>query len=204
MLAQLAQFTALEQMMNVAQASQKQLANGMIGKYVEFIYENSETGASEYRVGKVDYVKMSGDTPILGIGDIEVKIDAVYQVYDSSNIQANTTAFELLGKTVQGLLEETKADGTKESVIIEGEVLGIEMKDGNPYMIIGTGEKKVVIDFENIQNIVDKPSITGKVVTGTYVDGDGNSQTIMGTAEYIRIEKSGTFVYVKDGENALS
>ncbi|WP_410496708.1 flagellar hook capping FlgD N-terminal domain-containing protein [Cellulosilyticum sp. ST5] len=197
MLAQLAQFTALEQMMNVAQASQKQLANGMIGKYVEYLYKDSETGTSEYLVGKVDYVKVSGDTPVLGIGDVEVNLEDVYQVYDSSNIQANTTAFELLGKTVQGLVEETKTDGTKESIIIEGEVLGIEMKNGSPYMVIGTGKEKVSIDFNKIQNIVDKPSITGKTVTGTYTDSEGKVQTITGTAEYIRIEKAGTFVYVR-------
>ncbi len=203
MLAQLAQFTALEQMMNVAQASQKQLANGMIGKYVEYLYENSEEGISEYRVGKVDYVKMTGDTPVLGIGDVEVKMDAVYQVYDSSNIEANTTAFQLLGKTVQGLLEETKEDGSKASVIIEGEVLGIEMKDGNPYLAIGTGAKKVSIAFDKVQNVVDKPSITGKLVTGTYIDEKGETQKITGIAEYIRIEKSDTVVYVKDGEKGV-
>ena len=69
MLAQLAQFTALEQMMIVAQASQKQLANGMVGKYVEYLYKDTAAGTSTYEVGKVDYVKLNGDTPMLGIGD---------------------------------------------------------------------------------------------------------------------------------------
>lgn len=197
MLAQLAQFTALEQMMNVATASQKQLANGMIGKYVEYLYKDSETGSSEYRVGKVDYVKVSGDTPVLGIGDVEVNLEAIYQVYDNSNIQANTTAFELLGKTVQGLVVETKADGTKQDVIIEGEVLGIQMKDGNPYMVIGTSNEKVAIDFNKVQSVVDVPSVTGKLVTGTYTDTEGKVQTITGIAEYIRIESEGTSVLVR-------
>ena len=71
------------------------------------------------------------------------------------------------------------------------------MKNGSPYMVIGTGKEKVSIDFNKIQNIVDKPSITGKTVTGTYTDSEGKVQTITGTAEYIRIEKAGTFVYVR-------
>ncbi len=200
MLAQLAQFSALEQMMNVAQASTKQLANGMIGKYVEYRYDNPDTGVSEYRIGRVDYVKMSGDTPVIGIGKTEVTMDAIYQVYDNSNIQSNMTAFELLGKTVQGIIEQVNEDGTKEDVIIEGEVLGIEMKDGNPYMIIGTGKDKVTIDFNDIQNVVETPSITGKTVTGTYIDANGEKQTITGIAEYIKIEKAGTMVYV-NGES---
>lgn len=197
MLAQLAQFSALEQMMNVSNASNKQLANGMIGKYVEYRYDNPETGSFEYRIGKVDYVKTSGDTPVLGIGENEINIDAVYQVYDSSNIQSNTTAFELLGKTVQGVIKEKNADGKEEDVIIEGEVLGIEMKDGDPYVVIGSGDNKVVIDFTNVQNVVEKPSITGKEVTGTYIDKDEKVQSITGIAEYIKIQKSGTLVYVK-------
>ncbi len=197
MLAQLAQFSALEQMMNVSNAATKQLANGMIGQYVEYRYDNPETGASEYRIGKVDYVKTSGDTPILGIGENEIKMDAIYQVYDSSNINSNTTAFEVIGKTVQGILKEKNAEGVEEDIIIEGEVLGIEMKEGKPYVVIGTGDSKVVIDFENVHNVVEKPSITGKTVTGTYTDKDGKEHSITGIAEYIKIQKSGTLVYVK-------
>ena len=197
MLAQLAQFSALEQMMNVANVSTKQLANGMIGEYVEYRHDNPDTGNSEYRIGKVDYVKTSGDTPIIGIGGNEVKIDQIYQVFDSSNMQANSTAFELLGKTVQGIVKEKNAEGVEEDIIIEGEVLGIEMKDGDPYMVIGSGSKKVVIAFENVQSVVEKPSITGKTVTGTYKDKEGKTQTITGIAEYIKIQKSGTLVYVK-------
>lgn len=199
MLAQLAQFSALEQMMNVAQTGQKQLANGMIGKYVEYVYTDSTTGVSEYRIGKVDYVTIKGDTPTLGIGDVEVSLEDIYQVVDSSNIDANTTAFQLLGKTVQGTIEQTNAEGKKENIIIEGEVLGISMKDGKPYLVVGTGDQAVEIDFNNVQNIVDVPSITGKTVTGTVTDKEGNKTTVTGVAEYVLINAAGTYVYV-DGQ----
>lgn len=199
MLAQLAQFTALEQMLNVAQTGQKQLANSMIGKYVEYQYTDSATGQISYQIGKVDYVTITGDTPKLGIGDVEVTLDEVYQVVDNSNIQTNTTAFELINKTVQATTTEKNADGKEESVIIEGEVLGISMKDGDPYIIIGTGKEQVVVDFKNVQNMVEKPSITGKKVTATYTDSNGDKVSVTGTAEYIKIKSSGTYVYV-DGQ----
>lgn len=198
MLAQLAQFTALEQMLNVAQTGQKQLANSMIGKYVEYQYKDSTTGEVSYLIGKVDYVTITGDTPKLGIGDVEVEFDDVYQVVDSSNIQANTTAFELINKTVQAVMTEKNANGKDESVIIEGEVLGIEMKEGSPYIIIGTGKEKVSIDFTDVQNMVEKPSITGKKVTAVVTDSSGNKTTIEGTAEYIKIKSDGTYVYVNE------
>nr|WP_302595196.1 flagellar hook capping FlgD N-terminal domain-containing protein [uncultured Cellulosilyticum sp.] len=199
MLAQLAQFTALEQMLNVAQTGQKQLANSMIGKYVEYQYTDSSTGQTSYLVGKVDYVTITGDTPKLGIGNVEVTLDEVYQVVDSSNIQTNTTAFELINKTVQATMKEKNAEGKEESVIIEGEVLGIQMEDGNPYIIIGTGKEKVTIDFKDVQNIVEKPSIIGKKVTATYTNSEGEKVTVEGKAEYIKIKSSGTYVYV-DGK----
>lgn len=199
MLAQLAQFTALEQMMNVAQTGQKQLANSMIGKYVEYQYTDEASGQTFYSVGKVDYVKITGDTPTLGIGDKEVSLDKVYQVVDSSNIQTNTTAFELIGKTVQATKTEKNAEGKEESFIIEGEVLGIEMKDGSPYVLIGTGKEQVSIDFKDVQNMVQKPSITGKEVTAIITDANGDKVTVQGTAEYIKIKQSGTYVYV-DGQ----
>lgn len=199
MLAQLAQFTALEQMLNVAQTGQKQLANSMIGKYVEYQYTDKTTGQTSYLVGKVDYVTITGDTPKLGIGDIEVTLDDIYQIVDNSNIQTNTTAFEIINKTVQAVMTEKNADGKDESVIIEGEVLGIQMQDGDPYVVIGTGDEKVTIQFKDVQNIIQKPSITGKKVTANYTDSNGNKVSVSGTAEYIKIKSNGTYVYV-DGQ----
>lgn len=199
MMAQLAQFTAVEQMMNVAQTVEKQLANGMLGKHVSYQYDNTETGQTEYLVGKVDYVKTSGGETLLGIGDKEIGIKSVLQVIDSANIQSNTSAFELIGKTVQGVITQKDASGIEEDVVIEGEVQGIRMKDEVPFLVIGTGTSKVEIDFNDVQNIVEKPTITGRRITATLTDEDGNEQTVTGIAEYIKITKSGTYVYV-DGK----
>ena len=199
MMAQLAQFSAVEQMMNVAQTVEKQLANGMIGKHVSYQYDNTETGQTEYLVGKVDYVKTSNGDILLGIGDKEIGVKDVQQVIDSANINSNTSAFELISKTVQGVITQKDSAGVNEDVVIEGEVLGIRMKDQTPYLIIGTGESKVEIDFNNVQNIVEKPTITGRKISASMIDEEGNEQTVTGIAEYIKITKSGTYVYV-DGK----
>ncbi len=199
MLAQLAQFTALEQMMNVSQASQKQLASNMVGKYVEYSYTDSTTGVTSYNIGKVDYVNINGETPTLGIGEIEVSIEDVYSVVDSTNIQTTTSAFDVIGQTVQATISETNAAGTKETVIIEGEVQSVTMKNGVPYIVIGTSGKKVEIPYSDVQNIVENTSVTGREVTGTITNSDGKEQIISGIAEYIKITKEGTYVYV-DGQ----
>lgn len=196
MLAQLAQFSALEQMMNVAQASTKQMANGMIGKYVEYLYTDSATGQTSYNIGKVDYVNISGDTPILGIGDKEISVDDVYQVLDSENIQASSSAFDVIGKTVQVAVTETADNGEKVNVIIEGEVQSIKMKDGKAEVVIGTGSEQIVTSYDNVQNIVENTSVTGREVTGTYIDSSNKEQTVTGKVEYIKITSEGTYLYV--------
>ena len=199
MLAQLAQTTALEQMMNVAHASERQLANGMVGKYVEYVYTDAATGTSTYQVGKVDYVNISGDTPKLGIGEVEVSLEDVYQVLDDETIQSTSSAFDVIGKTVQAIMTETTASGEKEDVIIEGEVQGIQMKDNKPYVIIGTGTSQVTISYDNVQNIVENTSITGREVTATYTDENNQTSPITGIVDYIKVTAEGTFVYV-DGK----
>ncbi|MDF2612686.1 MAG: flagellar hook capping protein [Clostridia bacterium] len=199
MMAQLAQFSALEQMSNVAQTAEKQFANSMVGKHVSYQYTDTDTGQTDILTGKVDYVKMNSGDTLLGIGDKEIKVGDVQQVIDSSSIESNTTAFELLGKTVQGTVKQKNDQEIEEDVIIEGEVLGIQMKDEVPYLIIGTGTDKVEVDFNNVQNIVEKPTITGKMITAVFEDENGVEKTVEGIAEYIKIKKAGTYVYV-DGQ----
>ena len=196
MLAQLAQFTALEQMMNVAQASQKQLASNMIGKYVEYSYTDSTSGETTYNVGKVDYVNINGSTPVLGIGELEISLEDVYSVVDSSNIEATTSAFDVIGQTVQATLSETNLAGTVENVIIEGEVQSISMKNGVPYVVIGISGEKIELPYSDVQNIVQNTSVTSREVIATITDSEGKQQTIKGIAEYIKVTAAGTYVYV--------
>ena len=212
MMAQMAQFTALEQMMNVSNTVEKQLAHSLIGQYVEYQYTNPETQKIDYLLGKVDYIKTSGGNTYIGIGENEVTMKDIMQVVDASNIQANTSPFDLIGKTVQAVVEgkipgkpdtDTDTDTNKvpdikagEKAIIEGEVLGVVMKEGNPYVVLGTGEHKMEIEFKKVQNVVEKPSITGKHVTATIKDKDGNEVKIEGIAEYVAILKNEEYVYV--------
>lgn len=200
MIAQLAQFSALEQMMNVAQANQRQLANSMIGKYVEYLYKDETTGKSDYYTGKVDYATITGDTPMLGIGDKEVKLTDVYQIFDSNNIQSSSSAFDMIGKTVQAVITEKNAKGEEENIVFEGEVKGIEMVDGKPHVLIGTDVgKQLSIDYESVQNIVENTSVTGRKVTAKVSDSEGNTKVISGVAQYIKVTADGTYVYV-DGQ----
>lgn len=203
MMAQLAQFTALEQMMNVSNTVQKQLVHGMIGNFVEYQYTDPDTGRISYELGKVDYIKMSGSEALLGIGNHEVKVGDVLQIIDGANIQTNASAFELLGKTIQAVVESTDdTTGEKQNTIIEGEVLRVAMKDEEPYVVIGTGTNQVEVALDKVQNIVENPTLTGRKVKGIIVDDQGNEVEIEGIVEYIAMQKDNTYLYV-DGQFIL-
>jgi flagellar basal-body rod modification protein FlgD len=201
MMAQMAQFSALEQMMNVASAVEKQVAHGLIGKYVEYNYENPDTAQTESLVGKVDYIKMSGSTITVGIGDNEVTMDNIVTVVDSTNMQTNSSAFELIGKTVQASISSTGS--STNDTIIEGEVLGVNLKNSEPYVVIGTGQYTVEIALDKVNNIVSSPTLTNKYITATITDEDGNEVEVTGKAEYIKMQQDATYVYIindKTGE----
>ena len=197
MMAQMAQFTALEQMKNVADTANKQLAVGMVGQFIQYSSKNEDTGEIEQALGKVEYVTMSGNNVLLGVNGVEINITDVQQIVDNSNIQANQSAFELIGKTVQGVIEtKVGEDGAKENIIIEGEVLKVSMKDETPYVVVGTGDKQVELALESVQSVVEKPSLTGKYITANIKNEDGEVVEVKGIVEYIAMRKDSTHLYV--------
>lgn len=198
MLAQLAQFTSLEQMKNVADISQKQYAQQMIGNFAEYQYKDPDTGNTQYLIGKVDYVKNKGGETLIGIGEHEVTVADISKVIDAKNIQSNSSAFELIGQTVQAVIKaEGTKPGIKEDTIIEGKVLKVNMKNGDPHVIIGTGGQQIEIPLDEVQNIVENPTLTDKYVTGVLVDEEGTETEIAGKVEYIVMQKGSTYLCVE-------
>ena len=195
MMAQLAQFSALEQMQNVATASTKQLANAMLGTYVEYQYTD-DTGTINVDIGKVEYVTMAGSEVLLGIGEREVSLDDVQKTIDAANIQADTSAFELMGQTVQGALTITNENGEEETQIIEGTVLQVLMEENTPYVILGTGDQKRQVTLSNVQNIIEKKGILDHYITANHIDEEGNTSVVEGIVEYTITSKDATELYL--------
>lgn len=79
MVAQLAQFSALEQMQNVANTTLQSQAFGLIGKDVIMTVKSS-TGATSYKEGTVDFVTKSGNNTYLSIEGNLYNIDDLYSV----------------------------------------------------------------------------------------------------------------------------
>lgn len=185
-MAQMAQFSALEQMMNMSAAMDKSNAHALIGKVVEAAYKDPASNQVEMVVGKVDGVLMKNNKNYLMVDGKEIELKDVESVIDPSLINSTdiTSGFELVGKTVQASITD-KPSGKK--FIYEGEVQEIVMENGNPYVVIGSGENSVRVSVENVDNVIEKPTITGMYATGNMTGEDGNSVQIEGVVEYLLV-----------------
>lgn len=186
-MAQMAQFSALEQMMNISNATEKSNAYALVGKTVEATFRDPGTGSVETIFGNVDSVRAKNNTYFLSISGKEVEIKDVNGVIDSNLISdVNiTSGFELIGKTVQATVVDKE---TNDQIAYEGEVIKIVMISEKPYIMMGEGSQGVQIPVDQVQNVVDKPTITGKHAVATLVDEDGNeTTTIEGIVEYLKV-----------------
>lgn len=191
MLAQLAQFSALEQMQNVSSMTEKQMATDLVGKFVQYTYTD-EDGTVTTGVNKVEYTSISGSKILLGVGNTEIELSQVEEVLDSSSIQNTTSAYEMIGETIQAVVQ----DELKANVIIEGEVLKVTIKDGTPYVVLGNDKQELEISIDKVQSTIAKPSITNKYVIGSYVNKEGQIVTVEGPVEYAAMSKDGTYLCV--------
>lgn len=79
-LAQMAQFTALEQMQNLNTSFQMSQASSLIDKYVQGTTINAVSGESTNIVGIVDAVNMKAGVPYLLVGEEELPLSDVKSV----------------------------------------------------------------------------------------------------------------------------
>lgn len=83
-IAQVAQFSSLEQMQNMNSATQQQQGYALIGKYISGSISDEATGATSEVTGQVTGVRMSSGKVLLMIGDKEVKLESVQDVSESA------------------------------------------------------------------------------------------------------------------------
>lgn len=146
-IAQMAQFSSLEQMQNLNNSFLGLKANSLIGKTViATVVITDENGYSYEQeiIGRVDGTIKRNGKEYLSVGNYLVDADKVSSVFDESDYNSGILAAQgLIGKTVEGYLpgETDDADPIK----VEGVVSEVFVKNGQVYAIIG--EKEVPLAF---------------------------------------------------------
>lgn len=91
-ISQLANFSELEEMQNIAASSSLQRASAMVGQEVVVKVINSATGGTTYTQGVVDYVVYENNKAYVSIDEALFSVDDVYEVIDSKYSEAYTLA----------------------------------------------------------------------------------------------------------------
>ena len=137
-IAQMAQFSSLEQMQTLNKSFTDTQAAGMIGQYVYAETVNQETGEKVPVFGKVDGISIANDETYLHIGDSSIPVEDVMEVYSSDSLDNSDTVQSLLQSS--GLIG-AYATGTTvengETITVEGIVDSLSISDGTVYAHIG-------------------------------------------------------------------
>lgn len=134
-IAQMAQFSSLESMHNLANTVQ---ATNMVGKYVEAEVTDAEDPTKSYLVtGIVEGIfTPQGGTPRLLVNGLEVKVEDIRTVIPVQSKMAPADAFNLLGKKIYAEIPDAKGDIEK----VTGTVERVKSSNGSVTLIVGGRE----------------------------------------------------------------
>lgn len=183
--AQLAQFSSLEQMQNLNSTATNTSAYTLVGKQVR-IRETSDTGAEREVQGMVEYVKMQNGKPYVSVNGEMYSYDDIVEVIDDNylisqyipsvkqqeitylhhdpqdvkitGISMGSNGYEATGLAVALMAEDgttTKIDADKMSY--KNGVLTI---DKSAFASLPAGKYVVGIGFDDINKTVDYASVT--------------------------------------------
>ncbi|NLL69650.1 MAG: flagellar hook capping protein [Epulopiscium sp.] len=153
-LAQMAQFTALEQMQNLNQNFAFAQGTALIGKGVQATIGNPLTSEMELVEGVVEGVRQKNGKTFLVVGNKEVPVDKVKQVIDHID-WSYQDPFSFIGKIVQVQLPIKEGE---EKQVFEGVVEHIQMKEGEPYLVVSDQ----LFSLEDVHGVVENTSLVGK------------------------------------------
>lgn len=176
--AQLAQFTSLEQMNNLYKSTAYTQGLSMIGKNVTATIYDETSMEYKYIDGSVESVSVKNGNVYLKVDDVDVPIEKVktttdLSVSDSNAIQETSQALNLVGKTIQSLIVLQDGSDVKYEYI-EGKVDRVKRVDGRTLLVVGNKE----IYPDEVSTVSDEPILLGKTVKAYNADGDLVTGTI--------------------------
>lgn len=199
-IAQMAQFSALEQMQNLNQSFSYSMGFSMMGKYISAEIKDETTGDVKVVNGKVDMIRVINGKVNAIVGDDEVPVDKITQVSDTSTgISANVTDFS----AIIGMLgKATVTNADKKTGSIEGIISTITKESDGVYANLDEVEiKPYHLDigaFENEEEYVK--GMIGKEVTLRFQDkSTGQEFKVTGTLRAGYDGEDGELRLVLDG-----
>ncbi len=174
--AQMAQFSSLEQMQNLNNTFSQSMGYDMIGKYIVANVTNPVTDELEIIEGRVEGVVKDGSNLYVQVGDQKISIDDVQETYEdyySLGIMegiltslSTDSSMSLIGSSVQAYLLNEEGEVAE---FIEGKVDYIKFANGSPILMVNGKEvfaSEVFLVSEN--SILINNNISVKNSDGSY------------------------------------
>jgi flagellar basal-body rod modification protein FlgD len=206
-ISQLAQFTSLEQMKNISEATTQSQAYSLVGSVVDGSFYDRESGAYfDYEQRAITGVSNKGGQIWLTLEGVkDVPLDSVLKVYSDMDTvmmnqlisgMGNSTSVGLIGKTVQAVISKGP---DKDSIFIEGIVDYVKADGDGGTLLVVNGEE---ISLGNVVSISNGNLITGKLIyysTNNGEEGAGLVKT-SGLITGIKIKGDNAYIQVNGEE----
>ncbi|MDR3207748.1 MAG: hypothetical protein LBT60_05395 [Oscillospiraceae bacterium] len=146
MIAQMAQFSALEAMTNLVSSFSQTQAYSMIGKGVIATVRDSASGIVREIGGRVDSAGLKDGRAYVMVGDALVWADDISQVFDDSVLTGDLSSI-LAGASMVGKYVRAEVGSGEAKQLVEGPVLRMSLSDGNLFLILQTedGEQRILL-----------------------------------------------------------
>lgn len=195
--AQLAQFSSLEQMSNLYKSSAYSQGIAMVGKDITATVYNDATSQYDYVEGTVESVVVKNGNVYLSVGETDVPIEKVETVTEGSTSGVNSInnnistsqALTMIDKTIQAIISESKTvkdettgkDTTEYTyTYVEGKVDSVKTVNGSAMLVIGNKE----VYLSEVSAISKDGLLLGKDIKA-YID----DTLVSGTVEDVKITK---------------
>ena len=173
-IAQMAQFSSLEQMQNMNQTLVQGQAFSMVGKAVIGTTFNQALNRFEQIGGEVSHVIMRNGEAILMVGGREMRVSDIEEIFDVRLSSMHSTiltsqSLALVGRFVQSIIYN---DDGMPIDYIEGRVDHVRFENGRPVLVVGNRDIQpanvsAVADSNIIINrIINTPDFGSGVITG--------------------------------------
>jgi len=206
-IAQLAQFSALEQMQNLNTTFGRFQAFNMINQHVFGLSRDHATGQVREIAGRVESVRMIAGEPWLVIGrgqneqmirasDVQVVQDDSLGLTLSALMEANSSNImnqnlAMVGRYVQAFTDDGRGNLTG---FIEGRVEFVDFSDMPPMLVIGSER----VHLAQVISVADRMMLIGQNI-GHYVDGEFRTGQISG----VRLVDETAYLVIDGQERAI-
>ena len=187
-IAQMAQFSSLEQMQNLNSTMTHGQAFSMVGKMVVGTIFNEATGRFEQIGGEVSHVIMRNGEPRLIVDGREMMVTDIEEVFDIRLSAMHSTlmtsqSLALVGRYIQSVIRNSEGMAIE---YIEGRVDHIRFENGRPILVVGNRD----VNPGNVSAVAD-----GRIILGRNINVSEFGTGVINSIDFLggRAQIAGTF-----------